>query len=106
SGCLKRRREKALHNSPNAFWLGIRHLQINLSEFRLPVRTQIFIPKTASDLEITLTSRDHQNLFKELRGLRQSIESSRLHATRYEIVTLSLRCGPRHERSFNFHETA
>src|SRR5260370_55406 len=61
---LERRRQKALDHLPNPLWLRIRHLQIDLGEFRLTVGAQVFVAEAAHDLEIFVEARDHQYLLE------------------------------------------
>src|SRR5581483_1003684 len=73
-------REESLHYFVDAIGLGIRHLQIDLGELRLPIGPKILVAKAANDLKILVEPGDHQDLLEKLRGLGQRIERARLHA--------------------------
>jgi hypothetical protein len=88
----------------HAFLLRERHLQVDLREFGLPVGAQIFVPETADNLEILLVPRHHQQLFEDLRRLRQRIEIARLHAARHQVIARALRRRAGHERRFDFEK--
>ena len=60
-------RHQAFHHFHNILSVYERHFNIQLSKFRLTVSTQIFIAEAAGDLEITLHTGNHQDLFKNLR---------------------------------------
>ena len=64
---------------------------IYLREFGLAVGTQVFVAETFGDLVVTVKTRDHQQLLKQLRRLRQRKELAVMHATRHEIVSRTLR---------------
>ena len=42
------------------------HLEVELGELRLPVRTQVLVAVTAHDLEVAVQSGHHQQLLVEL----------------------------------------
>src|SRR5438552_2854619 len=42
------------------------HLEVDLSEFRLPIFTEIFISKAPDDLKIAIESGDHEELLEDL----------------------------------------
>ena len=67
------------------------HLHIDLCEFRLAVRTEVFIPKAPDDLKVPVKPRDHQNLFKQLRGLGQGIKMTRIDPAWNQVVPGSFR---------------
>src|SRR5208282_6714132 len=58
----------------------------------------------AHDLEIFVEAGDHQDLLEQLRGLRQGVEHSRLHAAGDEVIARAFGRGAGHERGFDFEE--
>ena len=68
-----------------------RSLDVELGEFRLPVRAQIFVPKTAHDLIVALEARNHQQLLVNLRRLRQREKFSRMGAAGHQVIARALR---------------
>ena len=54
--------------------------------FALPQSPQIFITKTAGDLVVLIQSRNHANLFQNLRRLRQREKLSRLYARGHDVI--------------------
>src|SRR2546430_9809600 len=77
-GCLdcmsrgfKRSGQETFHYFPHAFWLRIRHLEIDLREFRLAVGAQVLVTEAAYDLEILVETGDHQDLLEQLGRLRK-----------------------------------
>ena len=102
---LERRGQKSFNHFPNPLRLRIRHLQIDLGKFRLPVGTQVFIAEATHNLKIFVAPGDHQNLLEQLRRLRQRIKRSWLHPAGDEIIARSLRRRSRHERRFDFKES-
>ena len=57
-----------------------RHFAVYLSKFRLTVGTKVLVTETLGNLEVTVKTGYHQQLFQGLRALRQSVELSRIHA--------------------------
>src|SRR6185437_2976482 len=86
----KRSREKFLHYSEHVLLPWEAHLQIHLGELELAVGPQVFIAEAARDLEVAIEPADHQNLFENLRRLRQSIELARMHAAGYQEIARAL----------------
>src|SRR4030095_15031757 len=60
------------------------HLNVELFELRLTIRAEIFVTKTVCDLEVLIQSRDHAQLFEELRRLRQCKELPGLDTSRHD----------------------
>ena len=56
------------------------HLYVDLSEFGLTVRAQVFVAETFGYLEISVETRDHEQLFIELRRLRKSVETTLVYS--------------------------
>ena len=69
-----------------------RHFQVQLSELGLTISSQIFIAKASGNLNIAVIAGDHQDLFVELRGLRQREEGARLNTAGYQIISRPLWC--------------
>ncbi len=88
----------------NVLLFNKRHLAVYLGELRLTVGAQILIAETFHDLEITVESTDHKELFESLRRLRQSIELTGIHARRHNEVTRTLRSRFDKHRSLNLEE--
>ncbi len=63
-----------------------RSLEIDLREFRLPVRAEVLVAKTAGELEVPIVAGDHQELLVDLGRLGQRVEFATMHAARHEIV--------------------
>ncbi len=80
-------------------------LDIDLGEFRLSVSTQIFVAETFGDLVVAIHARHHQNLFEQLRRLRQCEKFARMCAAGYQIVARALRGGACQNRGFDIQET-
>ena len=70
----------------HVFGLDEGHLQVELGEFRLPVRPQILVAKTFDDLEVAVEAADHQDLLEQLRRLRQGVELPGIDAARNQVV--------------------
>ena len=58
------------------------HFQVELSELRLTVCTQIFIAEATSDLEVFFITSNHQDLFEDLWRLRQRVECTSIYTGR------------------------
>ena len=71
-------REEFLQQSEDVFFFAERPLQIELRELRLAVGAQVLVAEAARDLEVSLDSRHHQQLFELLRRLWQRVEPARL----------------------------
>lgn len=88
--------------SPILYRDPIRHAY--LGEFRLPVCSQILIPKAARKLIISGNTASHENLFILLRTLRESI----CHPTppcRHKELASTFRSGLKEQRGFNLHKS-
>jgi len=81
------------------------HLQVQLRELRLPVRTKVLIAKTAGDLHVAVVAGDHQDLLVKLRRLRQGIKLALLDATGHEVVSGALRRAPAQHGRLHVDET-
>ena len=85
-------------------WRGKRHLEVELREFRLAIGALIFVAKAFHDLEVAVEAADHQNLFEDLRRLRQRVELPVMNAAGHEKVARAFRRGTREHRRFHFDE--
>ena len=82
------------------------HLHVKLIELAgRTVRSCILVAETGCDLEITVESRNHKQLFELLRRLRQSIELAGMDTARNEIVTCAFRRTAGQDRGLIFHES-
>jgi len=78
-----------------------RHLDVDLSELRLSIGSQVFIAEAASDLHVTVVTGHHQQLLVKLWRLRQRIKLSRMHAARDEIIPSPFRSALAEHRRFD-----
>jgi hypothetical protein len=53
------------------------HLDIDLCELGLAIRTEVFIPKASHNLEVSVESGDHQDLFQQLWRLGKGVKIAR-----------------------------
>ncbi len=70
------------------------HLYVDLGKLRLPIHTEVFIPETLNNLEISIKPGDHKQLLEELRRLGKCIETPRVDPTRDQVVPRTLRGTP------------
>ena len=77
-----------------------------MGKFRLAVGAQVFIAKTAGNLVIAVHAGHHQQLLKQLRGLRQGIKLARLDACRHQKIARALGRGLGEHRRFNVEKIA
>src|ERR1700742_1283233 len=75
-----------------------RHLEVELAELELPVRTEILVTPARRDLVVAVEPADHAELLEELRRLREREERPRLHTYRHEEVARALGRATRHAR--------
>ncbi len=80
------------------------HFHVELSKFRLAVGAQVFIAEAAGDLVITVHTGNHEQLFKNLRRLRQRIEFAFVDTARYEVVAGAFRRALAEFRRFDVDE--
>src|SRR5579862_6940609 len=104
ASCLESRGEKAFNGFPDALGLRIGHLEIDLRELGLAVGAQVFVAEASDDLKILIKAGNHQDLFEELRRLRQSVEGSGLNTAWNKVVARALRRGAGHEGRFDFEK--
>ena len=93
-----------LDHAENRLLRGERHLQIQLREFRLPVGAQILVAEAARNLEVAVQPADHQNLFEDLRRLRQRVKLPVMHAAGHQVIARALRRRARQHRRLDFVE--
>ena len=74
-----------------------RHLDIDLAEFRLAIGAQILVAEASRDLIVAIEAADHQDLFQQLRRLRQRVELPGVDAARHQVVARAL--GRRFEKN-------
>ena len=89
----------------NVFLAWKRHFDVQLREFGLPIGAQVFVAETFYDLEIAVEAADHQDLFEDLRRLRERVELAVVHAAGNEIIARAFRRGAREHGGFHFEET-
>ena len=77
------------------------HLAVNLRELWLAVGTQIFVPKTLGNLEVTVETAHHKQLFKRLWTLWKGVELPRIHARRHNEIACALGCRTNKYRCFH-----
>ena len=78
------------------------HFAVDLRKFRLTVSAKVLVAETFHDLEVTVETTHHQQLFESLRRLRQSIELTLIHTARHHEVASTFRCRFDEHRSFHF----
>ena len=80
------------------------HFAIDLRKLRLPVGTQVLIPKALGNLEVTIEARHHQKLLQSLWTLGQSVELTRIHSAGHHEITGPLGRTAYKNRCFHLHE--
>ncbi len=63
------------------------HLQIQLGELELPVRSQILIAHATRHLVVAVDASDHAELLEQLWTLRQCVETARMQTAGDHEVT-------------------
>ena len=99
-------REEALDEPEDVLLTHEGGLHIDLGELGLAVGAQVFVAEAAGDLEVSLVSGDHQQLFELLGGLGEGVELARMQAAGDEIVPRPLRRALEEDRRFDLDETA
>src|SRR4030042_2514249 len=92
------------HDPPDIVNRNEGHLHIDLRKLRLTVRTKVFIPEAPNDLNISVKTGDHQNLFEQLRGLREGIKMSWIEPAGNEVVPGPFGCALREHRRLAFQK--
>ena len=77
-----------------------------MGKLRLAVGPQVFVAETAHDLEVTLVTGHHQDLFENLRRLWQCIKLARIDPAGNQIVARAFRRAFGQHRRFDFDEVA
>ena len=67
------------------------HFAVHLGKLGLTVSTKVFIPETLYNLEVTVITGNHQQLFEHLWGLWQSIKLTGVNTRRHNEVTCTFR---------------
>src|SRR4029077_17011115 len=80
------------------------HLQVQLRELRLAIGPLVFVAVAADDLEVAIHAGHHQQLFVELRRLRQGVDVAWLQPAGDEEVTSALGCAPDQHRSLDLQK--
>ncbi len=83
---LKHMMYKALRHLEDILHVYKGHFQVDLGEFRLPVRPEILIPEAPCQLNVPIHACNHQQLLVDLGGLGQSIELARMHPGGNQII--------------------
>ena len=82
-----------------------RKLHVDLRKFRLTVCTEVLIAEAPRNLHISVIAGAHQQLFKQLRRLRQRIKAAGMNTAGHQIISGSLRRGFCQHRSFDFQKS-
>ncbi len=94
-----------LHQLHDLLFTQERGLDIQLREFGLALGAQVFVTEAANDLIVTIEAGHHEQLFEQLRRLRQGEELPRVRAAGYEIVPRAFRRCLGEHRRFDIDET-
>ena len=81
-------------------------LHVELGEFKLAIGAQGFVAETAGDLVVAIEAGHHEDLFEQLRALRQRVELAFVHARRHEEIARAFRRGLGQDRGFDVLEAA
>src|SRR5919109_1930439 len=106
AACFERSLQVLLDDIDHVVLGDERHLEIELREFRLPIRSQILVAEAVGNLVVALVSADHQKLLEELRRLRQRIEAAALHPARDDEIACALGGRLRQDRRLDLEEIA
>ncbi len=98
-------RDQTVDNADYVVGLDEGHFQVELGEFRLTVGTQIFVAEATGHLHVAVVAGDHQNLFIELRRLRERIKRAVLDAAGNEIVAGAFGGAAAKHGSFDIEKT-
>ena len=97
--------DHALHQGDDVFLVAKAHLHIDLGELRLTVGAQVFVAEAFDDLVIAVHAGHHEQLFEELRRLRQGVELAGADPAGHQVVARALRGGAGEHRRFDFQKT-
>ena len=103
--CLEHGRDDALDELVDVLGTNERHLDVDLGEFGLPIRAQVFVTETAGELIVTLEAGDHQQLLEQLRGLRQRVEATCMDPAGNQVIPRTLRSGSGQDRGLDLGES-
>ena len=81
-----------------------RSFHIDLGKFWLTVSTQVFVTEAFDYLIIAVETGHHQQLFEQLRRLRQRVEFAFMHTRRHQVVTRAFRRRFGQHRGFDIEE--
>ena len=93
------------HCAHNVIFIDETHFDIKLRKFGLPIGAQILVAKTAHDLVVTIEPGHHQQLFEDLRRLRQRKKLARVCAAWNDVVASPFGRCPRQHRRFHIDKT-
>ena len=93
------------HDVANFLLRQERCFNINLRKFRLTVCTKVFITEALHNLVVTVKAGHHQQLFEQLRRLRQGVEMAVMDTARNQVVASAFRSAACQHRGFNINET-
>ena len=79
--------DHVLEQSADFFFVHERSFNIDLGEFGLAVSTQVFVTETFGDLVVAVKTRNHQQLFEQLRRLWQCEKVTIVHTARHQVIT-------------------
>ena len=82
--------EEAFDHGDNVVLSYKRHFKVDLSEFGLPVGSEVLVPEASCDLNVSVKARKHKKLLVELRRLRKSVEFTVMNSAGNKIVTRAL----------------
>jgi hypothetical protein len=71
---------------------------------KLAIGAQIFVAEAASDLEVAVEAGDHQDLFEDLRRLRQRVEFAGMHAAGNQKIARAFGRGFGQNRRFDLEK--
>mmetsp|Transcript_29050 Transcript_29050/g.56575 ORF Transcript_29050/g.56575 Transcript_29050/m.56575 type:complete len:279 (+) Transcript_29050:1369-2205(+) len=98
------RADHALKRIENVLLGYVRHLAVDLSEFRLAVRSELLVTEALDDLEVAVHPGYHQNLLECLGRLRQSVKLAGIHSRWHHEVTGTLGGGLHKHGRLNLNE--
>ena len=80
------------------------HFQVDLGEFRLTVRPEVFVPEAAGKLDVPVKAGDHQELLVDLGRLGQGVEAAVVDTGGNHIVSCPFGGGLHEHGSLNLDE--
>src|SRR5690242_234079 len=94
----------ALDHVEDVFLARERHLEVELGEFELAVRAEVFVAEAAANLEISVHAGNHQDLLEDLWRLRQGVELAMMNTARDEAIARAFGSRAREDWRFDFEE--